>query len=109
MSRLSAWSKGVKLYAHEFQKYLTENNLPATKDNMLNGAKNWANYSEGGCALICDFEIASRLCTPSELVKCKGGQRGPNSRETWLECQARALNQAHIKVIHLAAKDGQST
>ena len=61
---------------------------------LLNGADNWRQYSEGGCALIYDADIAERLCSPSELKRCKGGERQPNSRENWIECQARALGQA---------------
>jgi len=90
----SAWDKGVELYAEELREHLEENNLPATKENLLDGAHNWIQYSYGGCALIYDADIAERLCTPSELKSKKGGELQPNGRETWLDCQARALSQA---------------
>ena len=61
---------------------------------LLNGADNWEQYSEGGCSLIYDADIAERLCSPSGLKRCKGGERAPNSRENWIDCQARALFQA---------------
>ena len=48
-------------------------------------------------------DIAERVCSPSELKRCKGGERQPNSRENWIECQARALWQAH-KVIETVWK-----
>ena len=62
---------------------------------LLYGAGDWRQYSEGGCALVYDADIAARLCSPSELKRVRGGERQPNSRETWLECQSRALWQAH--------------
>ena len=58
----------------------------------------WRVYSYGGSALIYDSEIAERLCTASELKRLttKAGciKDRPNPRETWLDCQARALYQA---------------
>ena len=71
------------------------------KKLLLNGAKNWKEYSYGGCALCYDWEIAKTLCTPSELKKKKGGQLPPNSHETWLDVQARALYQAFLTVLHI--------
>jgi hypothetical protein len=62
--------------------------------DALNGAKDWSQYSWGGCSLIYDAAIARRLCTPSELKKTRNGERRPNSNEEWLDTQARALNQA---------------
>jgi hypothetical protein len=99
MAKISAWSKGVELYAEELRESLAENNLPATRENLLNGARDWNEYSYGGCALIYDADIAERLCSPSELKKKKGGDLQPNSRETWLDCQARALSQAARRVL----------
>ena len=61
---------------------------------MMNGAENWRRYSYGGSSLIYDKDIAERLCTPSELKRTRGGMRKPNSSETWLDVQTRALNQA---------------
>lgn len=92
--RKSAWTKGVELYADDLVESLEENKLEATKENLLNGAKDWREYSYGGCSLIYDADIAERLCSPSELKRVRGGDRQPNGRETWLDCQARALYQA---------------
>lgn len=61
---------------------------------MKNGAESWSAYSWGGCGLIYDADIAKHYCTPSELKKVRGGDRRPNSREEWLDVQARALRQA---------------
>ena len=98
----SAWSRGVKTYAFELVEGLDTSadlaNEELLRKALLNGAGDWQQYSEGGCALVYNADIAERLCSPSELKRCKGGERQPNARETWLECQSRALWQAH-KVI----------
>lgn len=71
---------------------------------LLNGANDWSQYSWGGSALIYDGDIAERLCTPSELKKTRNGERRPNSREEWLDVQARALYQACNRVSRLYAR-----
>lgn len=58
------------------------------------GADTWKDFSEGGGALIYDGDIAKHYCTDSELKKTRNGERKPNSRESWLDVQARALWQA---------------
>jgi len=87
----SAWSKAVQTYALEM---LEELESDYTAANLLNGAENWEAYSYGGSSLIYDTDIAERLCSPSELKKTRNGERQPNAKETWLDCQARALSQA---------------
>ena len=106
----SAWSKGVTAYAIELMESLKEaiNNgyfdpvnlkfLKLVELALLNGADDWSVYSHGGCSLICDSDIAERLCTPSELKKTRNGERRPNRREQWLDVQARALYQACDRV-----------
>jgi len=113
----SAWGRGVKEYAKELVKeleeaiqggYYTEDKLTdraALREQLLNGAKDWSQYSWGGCALIYDGEIAGRLCTRSELKKTRNGDRRPNSREEWLDVQARALSQAANMIIKLASAE----
>lgn len=102
----SAWARGVNEYAYELIEALEVEEIPAgwedLENALLNGAKNWTEYSFGGSSLIYDADIAERLCTPSELKKVKGGERRPNSREEWLDVQARALNQAARKIFKLA-------
>lgn len=106
----SAWDKGVNVYALE----LVENLAEAAEDGyidaddltaprmlrkaLLNGADDWNAYSWGGCSLICNSDIAKRLCCPSELKRIRNGKRRPNSREEWLDVQARALFQAANRV-----------
>ena len=99
----SAWDRGVKAYAVELVEYLDDSadlcNEWMLQKELLNGAQSWAQYSEGGAALCYDADIAERLCSPSELKRCKGGERQPNSRENWIDCQARALWQAHRLIV----------
>lgn len=102
LKAVSAWNKGVKEYAYEVVEAIAEYVEYVELDNvesvLLNGASDWSQYSYGGCSLIYDGGIAERLCTPSELKKVTrkdGSVRDKaNSRETWLDCQARALHQA---------------
>ena len=88
----SAWSKGVIQYAFDILDNMDD--VEVTEKNLLNGADNWKQYSEGGCSLVYDGDICHRLCTPSEIRKTYDGERRPNSNETWMDVQARALYQA---------------
>ena len=97
----SAWNNGVKEYAIELLDDAASNrecedfsNLQSLKETILNGASDWMQYSEGGCSLVYNQDIAERLCTPSGLKRTKNGMNNPNSRENWIQCQARALFQA---------------
>ena len=89
----SAWNRGVMRYALELINTVKVGE-EITEKHLLNGAENWHQYSEGGCALIYDELICRRLCTPSEIKKTKNGERRPNKQENWLDVQARALYQA---------------
>lgn len=103
----SAWGRGVQAYAVDLVDNLQERaeyegRDPApeeVREWLLNGARSWSEYSWGGSALIYDGDIAERLCTPSELKRTRNGERRPNSREAWLDVQARALHQAANRVI----------
>lgn len=89
----SAWKKGVILYAIEILDNM-EDKKEITEKNLLEGAENWHQYSEGGCALTDDELICRRLCSPSEIKKTHNGERRPNGQENWIDVQARALYQA---------------
>ena len=110
-SERSAWARGVKDYALELLENLESNpslidefneGMPIREKDLLNGASNWFEYSYGGCSSIYDQDIAERLCTPSELKKTRQGDRNPNAREDWMQCQARALGQACRLVLRAA-------
>lgn len=111
-----AWSNGVRAYAIDLLNDLQEaieggyffpDDLTApkvVKKALLNGASDWSQYSWGGSSLCYDSDIARRLCAPWELRKTDNGAKRPNSREEWLDVQARALHQAERMVCsHLRA------
>lgn len=108
----SAWNKGVTEYATELAESLDNwdkqpESVAELREMMLNGADDWKAYSWGGSSLIYNRDIAERLCSPSELKRAtnKNGLRDyPNSREHWLDVQARALYQAANRVANIAAK-----
>ena len=103
MPARSAWRRGVRTYAIEMIEGV-EGDFP-TPNRLLNGARTWKEFSEGGCALIYNADIAERLCSPSEYRKTREGERAPNSRETWLDVQARACGQA-ATLIATVLKEG---
>ena len=103
----SAWKKGVKEYADELLDNLEEKSqlngrLPKDekelKEWLLNGATDCKDYSYTYCSLKYDSQIAERLCTQSKLKKKEGGRLAPNSQESWLDVQTRALCQAHSRI-----------
>ena len=100
----SAWNKGVNNYAIDLIDGLEVETIPTNKKELetllLNGARDWQEYSQGGCALVYDGDIAKALCTPSELKATRNGERNPNKNETWLNVQSRALYQA-FRVIRI--------
>lgn len=108
----SAWERGVKDYAADLLDVIEESGEDVTLSNIkeiaLNGARDWSEYAWGGSGLCYDEAIAERLCTPSELKRARG-RRGyvggmTNSRETWLDVEARALYQA-FAMIKRAARE----
>ena len=88
----SAWQRGVIEYAVDLLDRFDGDKI--TKEVLLNGAKDWKQYSYGGLSLIYDGDICQRVCTSSEIKRKHNGELRPNSRETWLDVQARALYQA---------------
>lgn len=107
----SAWSKGVTVYAlellEEYQERAAYEGREAAdraefKAWLLNGAYSWESYSYGGSSLIYNRDIAERLCCPSEYKRTREGERRPNSREEWLDVQARALYQAACRLSRIA-------
>ena len=111
----SAWSKAVTLYALDLLDDVQEGadnmeRLPLDGAELeqwaLNGASCWKQYSNGGCSICYDADIAARICTPSELKRKHGGVYEPNSRETWLDVQARALYQACNRIRTICRTNG---
>lgn len=105
----SYWDRGVTAYAYDLLGDLPEDAdvTPATITTaLLQGARDWRQYSYGGCALCNDMAIAMRLCTPSERRRVRYGMWRPNRRESWMDVQTRALTQAHW-LIERAMRDAQ--
>ena len=100
LNHRSAWNRGVMRYALELINS-AEIGEEITEKSLLHGAKDWKEYSEGGCALINDELICRRLCTPSEIKKTKNGERRPNKHETWMDTQTRALYQAYMLIMRI--------
>ena len=110
-----AWNKAVTLYALDLLDDVQEGadnmeRLPLDGAELeqwaLNGASCWEQYSNGGCSLCYNADIAARVCTPSELKRKHGGMYEPNSRETWLDVQARALYQACNRIRSICRTNG---
>ena len=111
----SAWDKAVTLYALDLLEDVQEGadnmeRLPLDGAELerwaLNGASCWEQYSNGGCSICYNADIAARVCTPSELKRKHGGTYEPNSRETWLDVQARALYQACNRIRKICRANG---
>lgn len=64
----SAWDKGVKLYALELLDNIDDpdalTNERLLYRALLNGAADWKQYSEGGCALCYNRDIAEKALLP---------------------------------------------
>lgn len=106
----SKWSKAVLQDAQELLKNVLEwiedeEEVEINEKLLLNGARNWKDYSWGGSALIYNGEIAEHYSTPSELKKFWGlneygcVKRNTNTRgEHLLDIQERALRQAWLAI-----------
>jgi hypothetical protein len=109
IKRPSKWAQAVKEDAvHLLENFIEWHgeDTAFSKDNvkeLLNGAEDWKQYSYGGSAYAYDSDIARHYCTESELKKVGlidygngfySNPNPPNSKETWLDVQARALYQA---------------
>lgn len=107
----SIWQKAVKedaswlleelvdgYYDNIVEDVMTFKNIEVFERALRNGAESWKDFSEGGSALIYNKDIAEHYCTKSELKKTHNGERKPNSRESWLDVQARAFWQAALLI-----------
>ena len=94
----SQWRRGVKQYAHEIVEDIECEDLPDNiadlKALCLNGARDWQEYSYGGCALIYNGDICERLCTPRAAALCKYGELAPRDGSEWIDKQTQALAAA---------------
>ena len=107
----SAWGRGVQAAAVEIVEsvdYIDE--LPASykpfERALLGGARDWSQYSWGGCSLCYNVEIAERYMTPSGLKRymAPGHEASEGfGGEQLLDMQARALRAACRRAYRAAA------
>lgn len=101
----SKWAEAVKEDAADLVGNYIEwhgEDAPFKLENakdLLNGAKDWKQYSHGGSGLVYDVDIAKRYSSASELKRLgfkdgDGTIKAPNAKESWLDVQARALFQS---------------
>lgn len=103
----STWQKAVQEDASwllwefmdgRYDDIVSFKNIEGFERALRNGVETWKDFSDGGCALIYDEDIAKHYCTASELKKTHNGEKAPNSKESWLDVQARAFWQAALLV-----------
>lgn len=102
------WATGVLLYAEDLLDSIEErleydknalDNTTLLHKALLNGARDWEQYSFGACSLVYDGDIAKRVCTHAAYERCGHGTTAPAGGNTWLGVQARALSQAEELII----------
>ena len=111
----SAWDKAVTLYALDLLDDVQEGadnmeRLPLDGAELeqwtLNGASCWEQYSNGGCSLCYNADIAARVCTPSMYKRKHEGASEPGNGKTWLDVQADALKQACWRIRKICRSNG---
>lgn len=108
------WTRGVDDYARWRLQMVLDDETDENKDYkslddfFLNGATDFKDLSYGGNYYIYDEDIAEALAAPSKrrYSKRTGAVLPPNSRESWLDVQKRALRQA-CEVIAIILRDLQ--
>ena len=102
-SERSCWSRGVASLIRDYgEDVLGEHDgeIISARDfyKLWNcGAETLRDAVYGGSFDIWNYDIAKRLCTPSELKKSNEGMRRPNKSENWLDVEIRAMYQAMYK------------
>jgi len=91
----SAWNQGLYLYVLFCLIPNITDEGEVTEEMLLNGANDWKQFSEGGCALVADSDIAWLMCSPSERKRLRNGARSPGKHwGSWIDVQTAALKQA---------------
>lgn len=70
-----------------------------TEEDLLEGAKDWNQYSHDGNTLIYSRDICMRLNGRPEQERTQDGKMPPNDHEDWFDVQARALQEAAELII----------
>lgn len=109
-SERSCWSRGVASLIRDYaEEVLHEHDGEEVSNKELFklwscGAETLRDAVYGGCFDIWNYDIAHRLCTPSELKKSNEGMRNPNRCETWLDVEYRAIYRAICLTYNILAK-----
>lgn len=105
----SYWGKGVQAYAIEMLEFVADWNPDLTLENckkiLLNGADDWYHYSVSGTFLVCDVDIAERLCSPSELKRIT--RKDGTVRGNWLSVQGEALRHGYNMIREIIWRDSK--
>lgn len=103
----SCWNRGVASLIRDYAYEVLEEHdgeIISARDfyKLWNcGAETLRDAVYGGCFDVLNYDIAKRLCTPSELKKSNEGMRRPNKREDWLDVEIRAMYQAMYKSLDI--------
>lgn len=119
-SARSAWDRGVRDFAVDMlESYLERRNLciwdglvrmgKITEEDLLDGAKDWSQYSRDGNYLIYNQDICRALCNQRDQKRTQDGKLPPNDQEDWLDFQARALQQAAQMVMKAVNRRGKGS
>ena len=109
----SAWERRVQATAYEIVEaidYIDQLDISsraALEGALLNGARDWSQYSWGGCSLCYNVEIAERYMTPSEFKRYMAPGHDASEGfggEQLLDLQARALRAAFIHAYRAALR-----
>ena len=114
-----AWTFGVHCYAVDmFSEYIGRMGLDIwdesagigkiTEEDLLDGAKDWLQYSRDGNSLVYNKDICCRLCNRRDQERTQDGKLPPDDHEDWLDFQAGALQQAAQIVIKAVNRRGKA-
>lgn len=103
----SCWSRGVASLIRDY----AENVLGDHDGEIISaidfyklwnrGADSLRDAVYGGSFDIWNYDIAKRLCTPSDLKKSNEGMRSPNKRQEWIDVELIAVQQAMYKSLEI--------
>ena len=106
----SCWNRGVASLIRDYaEEVLKEHDGETVSNKELFRLWNCGNETlrdavYGGCFDIWNYDIAKRLCTPSEFKKSNEGMRNPNRCENWLDMEYRAIYRAVCLTYNILAK-----
>ena len=106
----SCWSRGVASLIRDYaEEVLQEHDGETVSNKELFRLWNCGNETLRdavyyGCFDIWNYDIAKRLCTPSQFKKSKEGMRSPNRCETWLDVEYKAIYRAVCLTYNILAK-----